>query len=712
MKQILQSLKTGATEVGDIPCPSVKNGQLLIRTTCSLISAGTERMLIDFGKANPIEKARQQPDKVRMVFDKIKTDGLLPTIDAVRGKLEQPLSLGYCNVGEVVAVGKGVLGFSIGDRVASNGKHAEVVSVPVNLCAQVPKNVSNDAAAFTVVGAIALQGIRLVKPSLGEVVVVTGLGLIGQLAVQLLRANGCRVLGIDFDEVKLGIAKSFGAEVVNLGAGEDPVKAAELFSRGRGVDAVLITAATQSSEPMHQAALMCRKRGRIVLVGVTGLELSRDDFFKKELTFQVSASYGPGRYDPNYEEKGQDYPVGFVRWTEQRNFEAVLDMLADGRLDVLPLISHRFNLEETASAYAVVAGSESSMGVILKYHTRTEKPDEIIREQTVSLTTPSFQGDSKLFPNLAFIGSGNYATAVLIPAFKRAGARLVSIASGSGVSGLHAGKKYGFEETTTDTIKLFDDRDINVLVISTRHDSHAALVLQALRAGKSVFVEKPLCLTRAELDEIEQEYAALKATKKEFPILMVGFNRRFAPQVQKIKSLLLAVGGPKSFVMTVNAGAIPMDHWTQDLEIGGGRIIGEACHFIDLLRFLSGSPITGWQSIGMDCVTRDTASVQLQFADGSIGAIHYFANGSKAFPKERLEVFSSGSVLQLDNFRKLTGYGWPGFKKMNLWRQDKGQNACAKAFVDAIKQNISSPISAEELFEVSRVAIEISEAAN
>jgi len=463
---------------------------------------------------------------------------------------------------------------------------------------------------------------------------------------------------------------------------------------------------------MHQAALMCRKRGRIVLVGVTGLELSRDDFFKKELTFQVSASYGPGRYDPNYEEKGQDYPVGFVRWTEQRNFEAVLDMLADGRLDVLPLISHRFNLEETASAYAVVAGSESSMGVILKYHTRTEKPDEIIREQTVSLTTPSFQGDSKLFPNLAFIGSGNYATAVLIPAFKRAGARLVSIASGSGVSGLHAGKKYGFEETTTDTIKLFDDRDINVLVISTRHDSHAALVLQALRAGKSVFVEKPLCLTRAELDEIEQEYAALKATKKEFPILMVGFNRRFAPQVQKIKSLLLAVGGPKSFVMTVNAGAIPMDHWTQDLEIGGGRIIGEACHFIDLLRFLSGSPITGWQSIGMDCVTRDTASVQLQFADGSIGAIHYFANGSKAFPKERLEVFSSGSVLQLDNFRKLTGYGWPGFKKMNLWRQDKGQNACAKAFVDAIKQNISSPISAEELFEVSRVAIEISEAAN
>ncbi len=712
MKQILQSLKTGVTEVRDIPCPSVGNGQLLIRTNCSLISAGTERMLIDFAKASPIKKARQQPDKVRMVLDKIKADGFLPTVEAVLGKLEQPVPLGYCNVGEILAVGKGANGFSVGDRVASNGNHAEVVSVPVNLCAKIPQNVSNDEAAFTVVGAIALQGVRLAKPTLGEVVVVTGLGLIGQLAVQLLRANGCRVLGIDFDTDKLAIAKSFGAEVVDLGAGEDPVKAAELFSRGRGVDAVLITAATQSSEPMHQAALMCRKRGRIVLVGVAGLELSRDDFFKKELTFQVSASYGPGRYDPNYEEKGQDYPLGFVRWTEQRNFEAVLDMLADGRLDVMPLISHQFNLDQIASAYEVVGSSQSSMGVMLKYPTRKEKPDAIVREQTVLIAGPSFQRDGRPLPNLAFIGSGNYATSALIPAFKRAGAHLGSIASSYGVSGAHAGKKYGFEETTTDSIKLFDDKDINCLVISTRHDSHAALVLQALRSGKSVYVEKPLCLTLAELDEIEQEYKAIKVINKDPPILMVGFNRRFAPQMQKIKSLLLAVGGPKSFVMTINAGAIPVEHWTQDMDIGGGRIIGEACHFIDLLRFLSGSPITGWQSIGMDCLTRDTVSVQIQFANGSIGTVHYFANGSKAFPKERLEVFSNGSILQLDNFRKLTGYGWPGFKKMNLWKQDKGQNACAKAFVDAVTRNTSSPIPAEELFEVSRAAIEISEAAN
>ena len=315
MKQILQNLKTGATEVAEVPCPRASAGQLLIRTTRSLVSAGTERMLVDFGKANPIEKARQQPDKVRMVLDKIKTDGLMPTLDAVRNKLEQPLPLGYCNVGVVLEAGRGVEGFAVGDRVASNGKHAEVVSVPLNLCARIPDAVSDEAAAFTVVGAIALQGIRLVQPTLGEVVVVTGLGLIGQITVQLLRAHGCRVLGIDFDPAKLEMAKSFGAEVVNLGAGEDPVQAAERFSRGRGVDAVIVTAATTSSEPMHQAALMCRKRGRIVLVGVTGLELSRDDFFKKELTFQVSAAYGPGRYDPDSEEKGHDYPVGFVSWT-------------------------------------------------------------------------------------------------------------------------------------------------------------------------------------------------------------------------------------------------------------------------------------------------------------------------------------------------------------------------------------------------------------
>ena len=709
MKQILQNLKTGTTEVAEVPCPRVSGGQLLIRTTRSLISAGTERMLVDFGKANPIEKARQQPDKVRMVLDKIKTDGLMPTLDAVRNKLEQPLPLGYCNVGEVLEIGKGVDGFALGDRVASNGKHAEVVSVPVNLCARIPDAVRDEAAAFTVIGAIALQGIRLVQPTLGEAVVVTGLGLIGQITVQLLRAHGCRVLGIDFDPAKLAMAKSFGAEVVNLGAGEDPVQAAERFSRGRGVDAVLVTAATKSSEPMHQAALMCRKRGRIVLVGVTGLELSREDFFKKELTLQVSCSYGPGRYDVNYEERGQDYPVGYVRWTEQRNFEAVLDMMADGRLDVKPLISHRFTLEQTEAAYAVVGGSEPSLGILLEYPSWEVKPDAMVRESTVRLTAHEVVPGTGRPASVAFVGSGNYASAVLIPAFKAAGAHLSSVASSAGVSGVHAAKKYGFEETTTDTARLFADPKVDALVITTRHNSHARFVLQALEAGKHVFVEKPLCLTLEELKEIEALYSKLKTQNSKLPLLMVGFNRRFAPQVQKIKGLLIGVSGPKAFVMTVNAGAIPSDHWTQDMEIGGGRIIGEACHFIDLLRFLAGSPVVSLSSLAMDSANGDTASLQLSFADGSIGTVHYFANGCKAFPKERLEVFASGRVLQLDNFRKLLSFGWPGFNKMNLWRQDKGQNACAAAFVSAIEKGTDTPIPAAEIFEVARVSIEAAE---
>jgi predicted dehydrogenase/threonine dehydrogenase-like Zn-dependent dehydrogenase len=717
MKQILQNLKNGSTEVADVPCPRASSGQLLIRTTRSLISAGTERMMVDFGKANPIEKARQQPDKVRMVLDKIKTDGLMPTLDAVRNKLEQPLPLGYCNVGEVLDVGKGVEGFAVGDRIASNGKHAEVVSVPVNLSARIPDAVSDEEAAFTVIGAIALQGIRLVQPTLGEAVVVTGLGLIGQITIQLLRAHGCRVLGIDFDPAKLAMAKSFGAEVVNLGAGEDPVLAAERFSRGRGVDAVIVTAATKSNEPMHQAALMCRKRGRIVLVGVVGLELSRDDFFKKELTFQVSCSYGPGRYDPEYEENGQDYPVGYVRWTEQRNFEAVLDMMADGRLDVKPLFSHRFALDQTEAAYAVVGGSEPSMGILLEYPTRAEKPDAVVREGTVRFAARGLSparggGESHGIgkpPAVAFVGSGNYATAVLIPAFKGAGAHLASVASNAGVSGVHAAKKYGFEETTTDTARLFTDRGVDALVITTRHNSHARFVLQALEAGKHVFVEKPLCLTLAELDEIEAVHARLEEQGKA-PLVMVGFNRRFAPQVQRIKTLLTGVSGPKSFVMTVNAGAIPSDHWTQDREVGGGRIVGEACHFIDLLRFLAGSPIVSHSRLAMDSANGDTVSLQLGFADGSIGTVHYFANGCKAFPKERLEVFAAGRVLQLDNFRKLQGFAWPGFNKMNLWRQDKGQNACAAAFVDAIRNGGIAPIPFDEVVEASRVSIHLTNA--
>ena len=705
MKQVLQSLKTGETQIADVPVPGASRGSLLIQTSQTLVSPGTERMLVDFGKAGWIEKARQQPDKVRMVVDKIKTDGLQPTIEAVLNKLDQPLPLGYCNVGKVNSFGSDVTGFKVGDRVISNGGHAEVVSVPLNLCAKIPDEVSDEEAAFTVLGAIALQGIRLVQPTLGESVVVIGLGLIGLMTVQLLCANGCRVLGIDLDPEKLAMAKQFGADVVDLSEGQDPVTTAEMFSRGRGVDAVIITAATKSNGPMHQAALMCRKRGRIVLVGLAGLELSRDDFFKKELTFQVSASCGPGRYDPNYEEKGQDYPVGFVRWTEQRNFEAVLDMMAGGALDVKPLISHRFEINNADKAYALVAGTGTSLGILLQYPgIEISESSKSVKLGELEASTNRITGSDKVDKaRLSFLGSGNYATAVLIPAFKKAGALLQTVASSGGVSGVHAGRKYGFAESTTDSESLFTDEDTDAVIVTTRHNSHANFILRGLDQGKHLFVEKPLCLTLEELSAIEAAY-------KGKSLLMVGFNRRFSPHIQKMKSLMTGVTGPKCMVMTVNAGAIPSDHWTQDIEVGGGRIIGEACHFIDLLRFVAGVPIVSYRKTEMDATTQDTVTLELRFTDGSIGTVHYFANGSKSFPKERLEVFASGRVLQLDNFRKLKGFGWPGFNKMNFWRQDKGQYACAQAFLKAISNNDKAPIPFEEILEVSRISIELANA--
>ena len=709
MKQVLQNLRDGATEVADVPCPRAGQGQLLIRTTRTLVSAGTERMLVDFGKAGFIDKARQQPDKVRMVLDKVRTDGLIPTIEAVRNKLDQPLPMGYCNVGEVVEVGAGVSGFAVGDRVAANGKHAEIVAVPVNLCARVPDAVGDESAAFTVLGAIALQGIRLVQPTLGETMVVTGLGLIGLVTVQLLKAQGCRVLGLDFDADKLALAQRFGAEVVHLQSGADPVAAAMDFSRGRGVDAVIITASTKSNEPVHQAAQMSRKRGRIVLVGVVGLELSRADFFEKELSFQVSCSYGPGRYDPAYEERGQDYPVGFVRWTEQRNFEAVLDMMAEGRLDTATLVSHRFGIDEAALAYAVVGGSERSLGILLNFADATPPEAAAIQRTTALARTVVLPAAAGMVPpsgsaRVSVIGAGNYAGAVLIPAFKAAGAQLLRIASNGGAGSVHLGRKFGFAQATSDVAALLADTQTDAVVISTRHDTHAEFVLRTLAAGKHVFVEKPLALKLADLTRIE-EAARDQPTR----CLMVGFNRRFAPHVVKIKQLLAGAPGAKTFVMTVNAGAIPANHWAQDPAVGGGRLVGEGCHFVDLLRFLCGSAIDSFHVTRMAASTADTVSVTLRFADGSLGTILYLANGSKAFPKERLEVFAAGRVLQLDNFRRLTGFGWPGFSKMNLWRQDKGQTACAAAFVHAVQSTQASPIPLDELLEVGRVSIQIEE---
>lgn len=702
MKQILQNISNGETLLVDVPCPQPKVGSLLIATSKTLVSAGTERMLIDFGKANFIDKARQQPDKVKMVLGKIKTDGLMPTVDAVRSKLDQPLPLGYCNVGTVLD--NGGTNFDIGTRVVSNGNHAEVVRVPRNLCAKVPDNVDDESAAFTVLGAIGLQGVRLINPTLGECVVVTGLGLIGLITVQLLRANGCRVLGIDFDSSKCELARQLGAETVDLSKGEDPIKASEVFSRGRGVDGVIITASTKSSEPLSQAATMCRQRGRVVLVGVIGQEISRADFFAKELTFQVSCSYGPGRYDTEYEDKGNDYPIGFVRWTEQRNFEAVLDMMASGALDVKPLITHRFSIDDALEAYKCL-DDRASLGIVLDY------PNDDVT--TLTSRSVELSANTSMSPSsatCAFIGAGNYASRVLMPAFKGAGACLTTVVTSAGMSAVHHGKKQGFVKASTDYKDVLDDDSIDTVVIATQHNLHAQQTIDAIRAEKHVFVEKPLALVESEVDLIEQVYNESKTKPK----VMVGYNRRFAPHVLKMKELMGTVKGPKTFIMTMNAGDIPADHWTQDASIGGGRIIGEACHYIDLMRHLAGSKITGFNAMCMGdapgvAIREDKASITLSFEDGSIGTIHYFANGGKDFPKERIEVFANDAVLQLDNFRKLTGFGWKGFSKMKLSSQDKGQNNCSKSFVDSIKQGTISPISFDEILEVARVSCQVAE---
>lgn len=704
MKQILQHMNNGTTELVEVPTPSVQAGTVLIRTTHSLISPGTERMLVEFGQASYLEKARQNPERVRTVIDKVKTDGLAQTIDAVRSKLAQPLPLGYCNVGVVQDLGRGVSEFKAGDRVVSNGAHSEIVRVPKNLCAKIPDGVRDDAAAFTVIASIGLQGIRLAQPTLGESFVVTGAGLIGLLTVQLLRAHGCRVLAIDFDDGKLELARSFGAETCNPGRGEDPVSAGLAFSRGQGIDGVIITASTASNDPVSQAARMCRQRGRIVLVGVVGLELNRAEFYTKELSFQVSCSYGPGRYDPAYEDAGNDYPLGFVRWTEQRNFTAILDMMASGQLNVAPLISKRFPFDQATSAYGLLTTDKSAIGIMLDYDAEKTNPGI----KTVALRTATAFKSSQ--PVVGFIGAGNYASRVLIPAFKAAGAQLKSVVTSAGVSGVVHGRSAGFAEATTDVDALLNDAEINTIAIVTRHNSHARFTAQALNADKNVFVEKPLALETDELDAIAAAWRAKNETGRG-PQLMVGFNRRFAPHVEKMKSLLDTVSEPKSFIMTMNVGAIPAESWVQNDEVGGGRIAGEACHFIDLMRFLTGSPITSVQGRRMGSVPNiaipdDKATITLGFADGSFGTIHYLANGHASFPKERIEVFCAGRILQLDNFRILRGYGWPSFKTMRLWRQDKGQKQCAAAFLQALAAGKPSPIPFDELIDVARATID------
>ena len=697
MKQLLQRLDTGETTLVDVPVPSASGHRLLVETRATLISAGTERMLVDFGRANLLEKARKQPDKVRQVLDKMKTEGVATTLDAVRSKLEAPIPLGYCQAGVVVEAGPRADGFAVGDRVVTNGPHAEYVRVPHTLAARIPDGVSDEAAAFVPVAAIGLQGIRLAEPTLGETVVVVGLGLIGLLTVQLLRASGCRVIGIDRDPTRLALAESFGATAIEA-ADSVPDQVLSLTG-GVGADAVLLTLAASSDEPVHQAAAMSRKRGRLVLVGVTGLNLRREDFYEKELSFSVSCSYGPGRYDPSYEEGGQDYPLPFVRWTEQRNFEAVLGLMADGHIDPTPLITHRYAFEHARDAYDLLSSDEPSLGVVLTY---TDREGRAIgaadRVQTYATRTgPPARG------TVGVIGAGNFAVRTLLPELKDH-ARLHTIASSGGTSGAVAAQKFGFAQTTTDPEVLFGEDAIDTVFALTRHDTHASFVLRALQAGKHVFVEKPLAMNEAELDQIE---AAAQASDR---MVMVGFNRRFAPLAVEARSLLAGRAGPLSLIATVNAGAIPPNHWTQDPTVGGGRIVGEACHWMDLARSLVGAPIaevdvTAARDRSGQPID-DVAHIAMRFEDGSTAIVHYLATGSSAFPKERIEGFFDGGVFAIDNWRRLRRYGLSGGRRFDRPRGvDKGHASEVELWMEAVRSGGPAPIPLGELLEVSRWAI-------
>tara|TARA_R110002074_G_scaffold400872_1_gene597320 strand:- start:1491 stop:3602 length:2112 start_codon:yes stop_codon:yes gene_type:complete len=688
MKQILQSFKIGITELAELPSPKVKSGQVLIKTTRSLVSLGTERMLVEFGKASLIQKARQQPDKVKMVLDKIKTEGLMPTIETVFNKLEQPLPLGYCNVGKVVEVGKGVTDFKVGDRVASNGQHAEFVSIPQNLVAHIPDNITDEEAAFTVIGSIGLQGIRLINPTMGETIVVIGLGLIGLLAAEMLVANGCKVIGYDLDDNKVRIATEKGIIAFNPLKGNDPVKFVLENTNNIGADGVLITASAKTNAIISQAAQMSRKRGRITLVGVIGLGISRAEFYEKELSFQVSCSYGPGRYDDDYEFKGIDYPLPFVRWTEKRNFETVLQLISSGKLKVQNLISEVVALEEFDKIYGEI-GTSKSIASIIKYSEDSKLESTIIVNKKEATPSKGVIG---------LVGAGNFTKMTLLPALKRTNAQIKHIVSSGGVNGTALAKKHNIAQSTTDYDLVLDDKDVDLIMITTRHNLHANMVIKALDKGKHVFVEKPLALNLEELVAIEESYQKSNGT------LMIGFNRRFSPHTQKIKSL---VGdAPMNVIATMNAGVIPPEVWVHDMKVGGGRVIGEACHYLDLMVFLTGSKIKAvcMNALGENpAENTDSASILVKMENGSTGVVNYFANGSKAYAKERLEVFSQDKTVVMDNFIKTSGYGTKGFSKLKT-KLDKGHKAQFARILEKIKQGDVALIPYEELINVTKAS--------
>lgn len=699
MKQLLQNMRDGKTVVAEVPVPTPKAGMVLIQTGASLVSAGTERMLVEFAEKSLVGKAASRPDLLRQVMDKARREGVLTTIEAAFNRLDQPMALGYSSAGTIVAVGKGVEGYKPGDRVACAGGgyavHAEYAVVPRNLLARLPEQVDFESAAFTTLGAIALHGFRLAQPQVGERVAIIGLGLLGLLSVGIAQAAGCKVFGIDINPARIDLAKQYGAEAVLSG---DAIEAGAAFSEGKGFDIVLICADTRSDNPVEVAAALCRDRGTVVAVGAVGMKLPRKPYYEKEINFRISRSYGPGRYDPAYEEGGQDYPAGYVRWTEGRNLQAVVDLMAEGKLNVKPIISHRFDLEKAEEAYALITGKmkEPFLGVVLTY----PHSAEAAIERKVQNTNKVFAAN--VSAGLGVLGAGNYAMAVLLPVIKKAGGMArIGVASASGLSARHAMQRFEFAYATSQEDDIIQDEKINTLAILTRHQHHARQVQAGLQAGKNVFCEKPLAIREEELEEIET-----LLNEPATPLLMVGFNRRFAPFAQKMAEFFKGRSEPMMIDYRVNAGYLPSTHWTHDAQQGGGRIIGEGCHFVDFLTFLTGSLPVRVKTSGLPDGGRyheDNVVMTFKFEDGSIGSVTYVANGDKSFPKEQITVFCGGRVAALDDFRalELVKDGKRQVLKSAL-RQDKGHFNGWAAFVKAVTEGGKPPISYRELIGVTR----------
>ncbi|RUM69921.1 MAG: oxidoreductase [Sulfurovum sp.] len=699
MKQLIQSFKTGELGLFKVPAPVCQENGVLVETKVSLVSAGTEKMLVDFAKKSMLAKAKDRPDLVKQVVDKMKKEGVKNTLEKVFTKLDTPIPLGYSLAGRVIEVGSNMSGINIGDRVACGGagyaNHSEINYVPKNLMVKIPDGVDDIDASFVTVGAIALQGVRQTEPKLGERVAVIGLGLLGQLAVQLLKANGCKVIGSDVDPDKIQLALEMGADEACHAS--ELIKKSDEFSNGYGVDAVIIAASTASNQPVIDAAEISRMRGRVVFLGMVGMDIPRNDYYKKELDLRLSMAYGPGRYDPAYEEKGIDYPYDLVRWTEQRNFEAFLGLIEEGKISPKALLTHTYDYNDAMQAYDLLEGKiqEKYLGIILEYNNEIN-----LDEHKVVKRTNKVISSNKV--NLGLIGAGNFTKSVILPNIQKVGGyELVGVCTATGVSAEGTGKKYDFKYTTTDSNEIFKNSEINSVIITTQHKNHASLVQEAIENEKHCFVEKPLCIYEEELEAISEAYDGKS-------IVQVGFNRRFSPMIQEMKNHL---SGQIAVNYRVNAGVIPKDVWIQDREIGGGRIIGEVCHFIDTCSFLIGSEVS---SVYASCVEKedqsipneDNVNIILNYKNGSTATIAYYAYGDSLMPKEYIEVFSNGISMEMKDFRELIIYNHGKNKKIKSSNQDKGFINEFKAFQESVK-NGNPAISFESIYNTSKTTFKI-----